>query len=169
MAGSPSSIVMGGFGNGSFAGSPSLIIEFGFGAGSPPSSGSVSQLLGSVGVNIGTGLAGGRLYIGQDNVVYWGSLEIPSSGLYDAVTGSYVNDATITFQLYESDGETTVSDGSGSCSYVADSQGLYRGVLEDGVSLTSGVSYFMEWLATCSGGRVGRRRVSYVAGYQGSR
>ena len=33
MDGSPSSIVMGGFGNGTFAGSPSLVVTMGFGVG----------------------------------------------------------------------------------------------------------------------------------------
>ena len=36
MTGSPSSIVMLGFGNGTFAGSPSLIVTMGFGIGAAP-------------------------------------------------------------------------------------------------------------------------------------
>lgn len=114
-------------------------------------------------------LRGGSLFIGQDNLVEWGDVDRdPTDGLYDNNTNSYDNSATVTFQLYQSDGTTAVSGGSGTCSYITGSQGCYRGTLEDGVSLTSGTTYILEILATGSGDRIGRRRISYVARYQGS-
>ena len=118
------------------------------------------------------GLRGGNLYIGEDLLVEWGDTDVPGSGLYDNNLGSFVNDATVTFQLYQSDGTTAVTNASGTCSYVTGSQGCYRGTLEDGTSptitLTSGTTYILQVIATCSGDRIGRRRISYVARYHGS-
>lgn len=118
------------------------------------------------------GLRGGNLYVGEDSIVYWGNRDEPGSGLYDNSLRSFVNDATVTFALYQSDGATAVSNASGSCSYVTGSQGCYEGVLEDGTSptitLTSGSTYILEIIATGSGDRIGRRRLSFVAKYHGS-
>jgi len=113
-------------------------------------------------------IRGGNLYIGQDNLVEWGSVDEQGTGLYDNNLGSFDNSATVTFTLYQSDGTSAVSGGSGTCSYITGSQGCYRGTLEDGVSLTSGTTYILEVLATGSGDRIGRRRISYVARYMGA-
>lgn len=113
-------------------------------------------------------IRGGSLYIGQDNLVEWGDVDEQGTGLYDNNLESYDNSATVAFTLYQSDGTTAVSNGSGTCSYITGSQGCYRGTLEDGVSLTSGTTYVLEVLATGSGDRIGRVRISYVAKYRGS-
>lgn len=115
-----------------------------------------------------TGIRGGNLYIGEDNIVFWGDRHVPGSGLYDNSTESFVNDATVTFQLYQSDGTTAVSGASGTCTYVTDSDGVYEGVLEDGVSLTENNTYYLSITATASGDRIGLRRLKYVAAYHGA-
>lgn len=113
------------------------------------------------------GIAGGHLYIGQDNIVFWGDRNVPKSGLYDNNLEQYINDATVTFTLKDSGG-SAVSGASGiSMSYVTGTKGVYEGVLEDGVSLTENSTYYLEITATASGDRVGFRRIQYVAVYQG--
>ncbi len=114
------------------------------------------------------GIRGGKLYIGEDAIVFWGDKYTPNTGLYDTVTGSYDNSAAVSFILYQSDGTTAVSGGSGSCTYVTDTQGCYEGVLEDGVTLTANTTYVLQVLATGSSDRIGRRRVSYIAQYHGA-
>ncbi len=118
------------------------------------------------------GLRGGNLYIGEDGIVFWGDRDDPGSGLYDNSLRAFVNDATVTFQLYQADGTTAVTNASGTCSYLTGSQGCYEGTLEDGTSptitLVSGTTYILEILATASGDRIGRRRISYVASYHGA-
>lgn len=112
-------------------------------------------------------IQGGNLYIGQDNRVVWGDRAVPNSGLYDTNLERFVNDATVTFQLKDSGG-SNVSGGSGTMSYIAGSKGLYEGVLEDAVSLTADATYYLEITASASGDRVGFRRLTYTAQYQGS-
>lgn len=114
------------------------------------------------------GIRGGKLYIGQDNVVYAGSRYIKDSGVYDTVTETFLNDATVTFTLKDSS-NVAVSGASGvSMSYVTGTRGVYEGVLEDGVSLTAGSTYYLEITATGSGDRVGFRRIQYEAEYRGA-
>jgi len=113
------------------------------------------------------GIRGGNLYIGEDNIVFWGDRHVPGSGLYDNSTESFVNDATVSFALKDSNG-SAVSGASGSCTYVTDSDGVYEGVLEDGVSLTENATYYLEITASASGDRVGFRRLRYVASYHGA-
>ncbi len=119
-----------------------------------------------------SGIQGGQLYIGEDLLVRWGHPDVAGSGLYDNNLGSFVNDATVTFQLYQSDGTTSVTNASGTCSYITGSLGCYVGTLEDGTSptitLTAGTTYVLEVLATASGDRIGRRRINYIAHYHGS-
>lgn len=112
-------------------------------------------------------LRGGNLYIGEDNIVYWGDRDTPNSGLYDNNLRSFVNDATVTFLLKDTGG-STVSGSTGTCSYVTGTQGVYEGVLEDGVSLTEGATYYLQITATASGDRIGFRRLQYTAKYHGA-
>ena len=113
------------------------------------------------------GVRGGKLYIGQDNVVYWGDRNIKDSGLYDTVTETFVNNATVTFVLKDSS-SGLVTGGSGSCTYVTNTKGVYEGVLEDGVALTAGATYYLEITATASSDRMGFRRIQYEAEYRGA-
>jgi hypothetical protein len=113
------------------------------------------------------GLRGGKLYISQDNVVYWGDRQSKDSGLYDTVTETFVNDAAVTFLLKDSAG-STVANSSGTASYVTGTKGVYEGVLEDNVSLTAGSTYYLEITATASSDRIGFRRIQYEAEYRGA-
>lgn len=114
------------------------------------------------------GIKGGNLYIGEDNVVFWGDRDVPGSGLYDRVAGTFLNDATLTFTLKNSAGSAVSGASAVSMTYVTGTQGVYEGVLEDGVSLTENSTYYLEITATGSGDRVGFRRLAYVARYHGS-
>jgi hypothetical protein len=116
----------------------------------------------------GAGVRGGNLYIGEDNIVFWGDRHVPNSGLYDNNLEQFVNNATVTFTLKDSS-NVAVSGATGvSMSYVTGTKGVYEGVLEDGVSLTEGATYYLEITATASGDRVGFRRIVYIACYHGA-
>ena len=115
-----------------------------------------------------SGILGGHLYIGEDNIVFWGDRHIPNSGLYDNNLEQFVNNATVTFTLKDSS-NVAVSLANGiSMSYVTGSKGVYEGTLEDGVALTENATYYLEITATASGDRVGFRRITYQAIYHGS-
>lgn len=114
------------------------------------------------------GIQGGKLYIGEDNIVFWGDRDTPNSGLYDNNLRSFINDATVTFTLKDSS-NSAVSGANGiSMSYITGTSGVYEGTLEDGVSLTENSTYYLEITATASGDRVGFRRIQFVAQYHGS-
>lgn len=112
-------------------------------------------------------IRGGNLYISEDNIVYWGDRDTPGSGLYDNNLRSYVNDATVTFLVKDSAG-ATVSNSSGTCTYVTGTQGCYEGVLEDNASLTENSTYYLQITATASSDRIGFRRIQYTARYHGA-
>ncbi len=65
------------------------------------------------------------------------------SGARDAATGSFLNAATVTYGLYTSAG-VLVPSGTGTLTYVAASDGNYRGVIESTVTstLTTGQAYY---------------------------
>lgn len=113
------------------------------------------------------GLRSGKLYIGEDNLIFWGDPDDGSGGLFDRNTRQYINDATVAFALKNSAG-STVSGGTGGMTYVTGSNGCYTGVLEDGVALTEGSTYYLEVTATASSDRIGFRRIAYIATYHGS-
>jgi hypothetical protein len=115
-----------------------------------------------------SGIRGGKLFIGQDNVVYWGQRSEKDSGLYDTVTETFVNDATVTFTLKDSAGSAVSGASAVSMTYVTGTKGVYEGVMEDNVSLTAGSTYYLEITATGSSDRVGFRRIQYEAEYRGS-
>lgn len=115
-----------------------------------------------------SGIRGGNLYIGEDNVVFWGDPDTLKDGLYDRVSGAFINDATMTFTLKNSAGSAVSGASAVSMTYVSGTNGVYEGVLEDGVSLTDGSTYYLEVTATCSNDRIGFRRITYVAKYHGS-
>lgn len=114
-----------------------------------------------------SGIRGGKLYISQDNVVYAGDRRNPNSGVYDTSSETFLNSATVAFALKDTAG-STVSGASGSCTYVTGTKGVYEGVLEDGVALTEGSTYYLEITVTGSGDRVGFRRIEYEAEYKGA-
>ena len=70
------------------------------------------------------------LYVGNDN-------QVKLTGLYDENTSAYVNDATVTGQVYEADGSTAIGS-SFTLTYVSASNGDYIGTAQDTLSLTAG-------------------------------
>ena len=77
-----------------------------------------------------------RLFVGNDNL-------IELLGFRKAVDSSYLNSATVTANLYEAD-KTTLVAGPLTMTYVAASNGDYRGNIADTVSLTAGKQYHLE-------------------------
>lgn len=99
-----------------------------------------------------------NVYISSDNLV-------TVDGLTDEATGSYVNDATVTAKLTtDSAGVSTVSGSSITLSYVAASDGKYRGEMPYTVSLTEGTTYY---LFALRGSRVIGRRPVRAGYYEG--
>ncbi len=96
------------------------------------------------------------LYIGEDNLIEW-------VDMIRADTGAYVNDATVAFTVKNSGGTTVAS---GSCSYVAASDGLYQGIADAATVLTDGEQYTIE--LTASGTYTGLRRFTRYAMYHGA-
>ena len=74
-------------------------------------------------------------------------------GVRDALTGSYLNSATITFQVYNTATGAAVSGGSGSLSYVSASNGDYTGVVDavTTATLTDGAAYYVAYTGAQSG------------------
>jgi hypothetical protein len=115
-----------------------------------------------------TGIQGGKLYIGEDNIVFWGDRHVPNSGLYDNNLEQFVNNATLTFTLKDSNNTPVSGATSVSMTYVTGSKGVYEGTLEDGTSLTENATYYLEITATASGDRIGFRRIAFIAVYHGA-
>lgn len=85
------------------------------------------------------------LFIGCDMVVQY-------TGARDAISGAYLNSGTCTYALLDADGNG-VAGGSGSLSYVAASDGIYRGVIDGAVTalLTEGETYTVRFTFTGGG------------------
>lgn len=79
----------------------------------------------------------GDLFVGNDNLVTIDELKNVSDG-------SYINDATVTMTLKDSS-DVGVANGSWpvTLAYVASSNGKYQGVLQDGITTTSGSNYVL--------------------------
>ncbi len=114
-----------------------------------------------------SGIRGGHLYIGEDNIVFWGDRHVPNSGLYDNSLEQFINNATVVFTLKDSGSAAVSGATSVAMSYVTGTKGVYEGTLEDGVSLTENATYYLEITATASGDRVGFRRIQFLAVYHG--
>jgi len=101
-----------------------------------------------------------RLYVNEDN-------DIVLDGLKKSVADTYVNDATVTFQVTDSAGTVMVSPTA--MSYIADSDGKYWGVIDkaDAASFADGTSYSVECTVT-SGTFDGYRKVILKAQYHGA-
>ena len=81
------------------------------------------------------------LLVGNDQIV-----ELPR--LYEHVSGDPVNDATVTAVIKDRSG---VELASVSMPYVTDTDGTYRGVIEDGVPLVAGRTYMVTVNAVAPG------------------
>lgn len=98
----------------------------------------------------------------NDNIIAIGDTKrTPSGGLVD-IEGDFINTATVTVTLYEADGTTEVVGETWplSMSYVAASDGVYRGTLQDGLTLLDGAIYKADVIADDGPGS--RMRTEYV-------
>lgn len=82
-------------------------------------------------------MANENIWLDTDNLIHVESLK-------NMVTGAYINDATITATLYDSDDVAVTGASSISVAYVASSLGEYAGVFADTISLTEGDEYDAE-------------------------
>lgn len=99
------------------------------------------------------------LYLGNDMRVRWDLMS-------DELTGDYINDATVTFTLKDSDGDAVAGASAVSMPYVVDSDGRYQAKLAGSVALTNQARYFLE-ISASSAGRVGFRRLACKAQFLG--
>jgi hypothetical protein len=71
-----------------------------------------------------------QLLIGNDHTV-------TVTGLHDAITGDYINTATVTVTITDKRGNVVTGQSMPlTLAYIADSNGNYQGNLEDGLNLT---------------------------------
>lgn len=112
------------------------------------------------------------LFVGEDNVIAF-------EGLQDAVTGAYITNATIAWQLVDRRGNEIAS---GTMTYdstyyanqlalgkTVPSDGNYTSTIEEDTKLVNGSDYWLEATATASSDRIGHRRRHYKAAYHGRR
>lgn len=98
-----------------------------------------------------------QLYVGNDHLL---TLE----GVQDAVSGDYLNAATVTATLKTRAGVEVEGDNWPiTLDYVADSDGNYQGVIEDGVEITAGKTYIVEITVDAGGDLIGFWRFPVVA------
>jgi hypothetical protein len=97
--------------------------------------------------------------VGADNLVQWDRMTDPS-------TGSYVNNATVTFTLYTAAGGVISGVENVSMPYVAGSSGRYQGWIPYDTGLVSGQRYKLVITSTWSGKR-GYRVGNFVAQSRG--
>jgi hypothetical protein len=85
--------------------------------------------------------------------------------LKNASTDAYINSATVSFRLKDSDGATI--QGPTTMSYIASSDGRYEGVISavNTATLSQNATYYVEITATFSGYTL-FRKVSSVARYR---
>lgn len=84
------------------------------------------------------------LLVGNDNI-----LEVE---LTDPVTGSYINNATVTAVLLDSSGAQVAGDTwPKTLAYVSASNGIYRGTLEQTLAITPGRTYTRQVTALGNG------------------
>ena len=99
-----------------------------------------------------------KLYVGCDNVVEVDELK-------NELTGSYMNSATVTFDVFDSDGVAVSDAAAVSMSYVAASNGKYQGVLESAVALVEG-NFYTVVVSIVQGNIVDQRRWEALACYR---
>ena len=83
-------------------------------------------------------------------------------------TGEYVNDATLTWTLKDTDDSTTITGGTGTLPYVTDSDGTYVGSIPASVTslLTYGEVYYLHIAGSVSGTPQDLERIAIPAVYR---
>ncbi|RWH86448.1 MAG: hypothetical protein EOR77_21610 [Mesorhizobium sp.] len=96
------------------------------------------------------------VHVGNTNI-------IELSGLKSAIEDSYVNDADVIVTVKDAAG-TNVSGQTwpAAMAYVADSDGLYRGILEDDLGLVDGTTYTAHIDADAGTNRIGHWEFAFV-------
>ncbi len=96
------------------------------------------------------------VYVGNTNL-------IEVVGLKSAVEGSFVNDADVSVTVKDASG-TNVSGQTWptTLAYIAASDGLYRGILEDDLALVDGAQYYAHVDADGGADRVGHWEFAFV-------
>lgn len=100
-----------------------------------------------------------KLCVNSDNLIEW-------DAMVDVYDDTFVNDATVTFTLRDTDGDAVDGAESIAMPYVGNSDGKYNGTLQSTVVLVDGDTYFLE-VSAASGSLVGFRRCQVVAQYRG--
>ncbi len=95
------------------------------------------------------------LAINSDNLVRL-------DGLTNASSGAYINNATVTFVLLDSNGATVTS---GNLTFVAASNGRYEGTISHTVSLTLNAFYTLQ-ITSVGGGFQIYRQCQCIAKYR---
>lgn len=96
------------------------------------------------------------VYVANTNV-------IELAGLKDAVEGEFVNDATVTVTVKDGDGEEVAGQTwPATMGFVTDSDGLYRGIIEDDVELTAGTTYYAHVEVDAGPDRIGHWEFAFV-------
>lgn len=84
--------------------------------------------------------------------------------LLDTQTGGYINDATVTVTIVDSDGnEVSGETFPLTMSYVSSSDGLYRCTLLHGLGFTAGHTYTAQITATDTASRVFYGELDFIA------
>ena len=87
------------------------------------------------------------LAIGGDNTIIWDDMT-------DPVSGAYINDATVTFDLLDNDGDLLLNDVS--MPYVSGSAGKYAGTIDVAAVTLQEITYSIE-ITAVAGARNGFR------------
>lgn len=77
-----------------------------------------------------------KFYIGSDNLIVL-------TGLYDLIDANYINDATIKAEIFAHSAPETQIGGDITLSYIAGSDGNYRGQLANDVALVIDTLYIL--------------------------
>jgi hypothetical protein len=101
----------------------------------------------------------GPLYVGN-------TINVEITGLRNATSGAYINDATVTFSVKTLSGAIVDGLEDEAMSYISASDGVYRGTIPSDAPFFVGQSYVVEITATKSGVGVGSWRVESRAGWR---
>lgn len=98
------------------------------------------------------------MYLYKDN-----DMVVELDGLKNAVTGEYINSATVTFTLKTAAGAIVTGQSfPAAMPYVTGSNGLYRAALSDAASITVGARYVVEINVDAGSGLSGKWELDAV-------
>ena len=105
------------------------------------------------------------IHINEGNTLVWEGLSDENKPNSDATR--WINNATVTAEIKDKTGAVVIA--SITLSYVASSNGLYRGTITkpQAATLIDGTKYFVEMTAVVSGFEDGFRRFEVRARYHG--